>query len=185
MSISKKQRFEIFKRDHFICQYCGRTPPEAILEVDHIVPRVSQGTDEESNLITSCFECNRGKGATGISPNALPLESRIDVIREREDQLQAYCEAQKEGYMRMEKNVEMVYEHYHKLAGEKSELGTEFIISIRNLLRTFTVIDIIEAMNVSMASIGFKDGWFRYMCGVLWNWKRGVGRSREKKKYIT
>jgi len=40
--LSKKQRFTVFKRDLFACQYCGATPPGAILEVDHIHP-VSQG----------------------------------------------------------------------------------------------------------------------------------------------
>ena len=40
--ISKALRFEVFKRDSFTCQYCGRSAPEVVLEVDHIVP-VSKG----------------------------------------------------------------------------------------------------------------------------------------------
>ena len=27
-SLSKKARFEIFKRDGFVCQYCGAHPPK-------------------------------------------------------------------------------------------------------------------------------------------------------------
>lgn len=57
-----KTRFEVFKRDGFICQYCGRRPPEVILEADHIVPKSKGGTDIIENLITACYECNRGKG---------------------------------------------------------------------------------------------------------------------------
>ena len=34
--IGKKMRFEVFKRDKFTCQYCGRKAPDVILEVDHI-----------------------------------------------------------------------------------------------------------------------------------------------------
>lgn len=30
--LSKRIRFEVFKRDSFTCQFCGRTPPEVILE---------------------------------------------------------------------------------------------------------------------------------------------------------
>ena len=60
-SMSKKVRFEIFKRDSFACQYCGRQPPEVVLEVDHIHPVSKGGTTEPLNLVTSCQDCNRGK----------------------------------------------------------------------------------------------------------------------------
>jgi len=53
----------IFKRDNFKCQYCGRSQQEgAVLEIDHIIPKSKGGTDDIDNLITSCRECNRGKG---------------------------------------------------------------------------------------------------------------------------
>lgn len=54
-------RFEIFKRDNFTCNYCGKKSPEIKLEVDHIVPVSIGGTDDIFNLTTACFECNRGK----------------------------------------------------------------------------------------------------------------------------
>ena len=54
MSISKKIRFEVFKRDSFQCQYCGKTPPNIILEIDHIIPISEEGADDINNLITSC-----------------------------------------------------------------------------------------------------------------------------------
>ena len=60
--ITKKIRFEVFKRDGFQCVYCGKTPPEVILEVDHIEPVSKGGTDDLNNLVTACFDCNRGKG---------------------------------------------------------------------------------------------------------------------------
>ena len=68
--LSKKTRFEVFKRDKFTCQYCGRVAPDVILEVDHIKPVAKGGTDDFLNLITSCRDCNRGKGATTLSENA-------------------------------------------------------------------------------------------------------------------
>ena len=45
MPISKKLRFEVFKRDGFQCAYCGKTPPEVSLEVDHIQPKSKKGKD--------------------------------------------------------------------------------------------------------------------------------------------
>lgn len=65
--LGKKLRFEIFDRDSFTCQYCGKTPPDVVLEVDHIVPVVDGGDNERENLRTSCFDCNRGKGARRLN----------------------------------------------------------------------------------------------------------------------
>ena len=60
-SLTKKVRFEVFKRDSFICQYCGSKAPDVILEVDHLNPVKEGGSNDIMNLVTSCFSCNRGK----------------------------------------------------------------------------------------------------------------------------
>lgn len=54
-------RYAILERDKFTCQYCGRRAPGVALEVDHIVPLSKGGSDEPSNLVTTCFECNNQK----------------------------------------------------------------------------------------------------------------------------
>lgn len=50
---------EVFKRDNYTCQYCGQIGGK--LEADHINPFSKGGSDEMSNLITSCRKCNRQK----------------------------------------------------------------------------------------------------------------------------
>ena len=62
-SVSKPKRFAVFERDKFTCQYCGRSAPNVILEVDHIIPLSGGGNNDIGNLVTSCEECNRGKGS--------------------------------------------------------------------------------------------------------------------------
>jgi len=62
--MDRATRFRVLTRDKFTCQYCGKRPPEAVLEVDHIFPKAAGGTDANENLITACFDCNRGKRAT-------------------------------------------------------------------------------------------------------------------------
>ena len=49
--ISTKLRFEVFKRDNFCCQYCGRKAPDIILHVDHINPVHNGGDNNIINLI--------------------------------------------------------------------------------------------------------------------------------------
>jgi len=58
-----KIRFEIFKRDKFTCQYCGRNVKEdkIKIELEHIHPKAKGGSNNPNNLITSCYECNHGK----------------------------------------------------------------------------------------------------------------------------
>lgn len=54
-------RARIFERDDYTCQYCGtRGVP---LECDHVIPVSQDGSNEDSNLVTACRDCNRSKGA--------------------------------------------------------------------------------------------------------------------------
>ena len=85
--LSKKTRFEVFKRDSFKCQYCGRSAPDVILEVDHIIPVSEGGKNELLNLVTSCRDCNRGK-----SNKLLSDTSTIDRQKRQLDDLNAIRE---------------------------------------------------------------------------------------------
>lgn len=59
-------RFAVLARDDFTCQYCGRKAPFVVLEIDHKTPKSKGGSWRLDNLVTSCFDCNRGKGNTII-----------------------------------------------------------------------------------------------------------------------
>ena len=62
--LAPKIRWQVMARDSFTCHYCGRRPPEVILEVDHMVSVVEGGNNALGNLITACMDCNRGKGSS-------------------------------------------------------------------------------------------------------------------------
>lgn len=49
----------IFERDKYTCTYCDNVGGK--LEGDHIVPISKGGTDDPTNLTTSCRRCNRQK----------------------------------------------------------------------------------------------------------------------------
>jgi len=64
--IPPKLRFEVLRRDKFVCQYCGACGPNVELEVDHKIPVSKGGKTEVSNLVTACIECNRGKSDENV-----------------------------------------------------------------------------------------------------------------------
>lgn len=68
MAVSKRLRYEVLRRDNHACKYCGLAAPEVKLTVDHVVPIALGGSDEPSNLVAACADCNSGKSAS--SPDA-------------------------------------------------------------------------------------------------------------------
>lgn len=89
-SISKKIRFEVYKRDKFTCQYCGRKAPDVVLNVDHIEPISKGGNNDMLNLITSCFDCNNGKRDIPLSQNEILDKQRLQLeqLQERREQIE-------------------------------------------------------------------------------------------------
>ncbi len=56
----KLTRREIFRRDNYTCQYCGKQG--ANLTIDHVQPRHLGGAYTWTNLVTACQTCNHRKG---------------------------------------------------------------------------------------------------------------------------
>lgn len=54
-------RYDIFRRAKGRCEACGVSAEERALEVDHIIPRNKNGTDDPSNLQALCYRCNAQK----------------------------------------------------------------------------------------------------------------------------
>jgi 5-methylcytosine-specific restriction endonuclease McrA len=74
-------RFEVFKRDHFTCQYCGAKAPDVALECDHVRPVFHDGQNAMENLTTACRDCNAGKGARRLDDRSrirCQLAMRLD-----------------------------------------------------------------------------------------------------------
>lgn len=80
--IKKSKRFAVFNRDNHTCQYCGKKAPGVVLEIDHKIPVSKGGDNSMNNLVTSCFDCNRGKSAKILrKPIAVDcLESRMRMM---------------------------------------------------------------------------------------------------------
>lgn len=57
----KFSRVNVYQRDKFCCQYCGRKFPMAQLSYDHVVPRANGGRTIWENIVTACRRCNSKK----------------------------------------------------------------------------------------------------------------------------
>ena len=167
MAISKKIRFEVFKRDNFTCQYCGKKPPEVVLEIDHILPSSKKGTNEIENLLTSCFDCNRGKGDRKLTEPTEKIKINIGEIKEKSEQLEEFYKYQKTIEKLKEKQVKNIANYWSKLWNDKSYLSSHGENSIRQLLKRFSSLEIMEAIDIS-TRIKDDSRAFKYMCGVLW-----------------
>lgn len=82
-SIPPSVRIKVLIRDGFRCVYCGATREQAKIEVDHVIPVASGGTNHIDNLVAACRECNIGKGASDVIDI---MESDVGVyVREKTD----------------------------------------------------------------------------------------------------
>lgn len=173
--VSKRVRFEIFKRDGFACQYCGQTPPAVVLEIDHIVAVVEGGSSEPHNLITACFDCNRGKGAVPLSDRASPedLKVRRELVQERVEQAEAYEMMLQERRRAEDAAIDEVIAVYEE-SFEGWTLLDKNRPSIRNFLRQLPKTEVIEAMEIACTRMArnekanSRSPAFHYFCGVCW-----------------
>ena len=73
----KLSRNEVFLRDRFTCQYCGKKYQDKELTLDHVVPRRQDGRHIWENVVAACNRCNRHKaGRTPAEANMLAQEPR-------------------------------------------------------------------------------------------------------------
>jgi 5-methylcytosine-specific restriction endonuclease McrA len=54
-------RRNVFKWDHWTCQYCGIQPGGEELTIDHVVPRSQGGASVWENCVLACIDCNKRK----------------------------------------------------------------------------------------------------------------------------
>ena len=119
--LSKSLRFEVFKRDSFSCVYCGRSAPDVVLHVDHVVPVSKGGTNEITNLVTACSDCNLGKSNRKLDDKSMVAKQKrqLDELNERREQLEMMKQWNDELNNLENETVEYVSDLFQSLAGVK------------------------------------------------------------------
>lgn len=153
LTLSKKLRFEIFKRDSFKCGYCGKTAPDVILHLDHIKPIAKGGDNHPLNLITACHDCNMGKSAVPLDDGTalLKQKAQLDTLQEKREQQEMMFKWH-EGLRDMDLGLTQ------KIASFWEERCTGFRFSKAGLagipkwLKQYSIDDILTAMEASISS---------------------------------
>ncbi len=158
-SLSKKIRFEVFKRDSFKCQYCGKASPDVILEVDHIKPVSEGGTNDMTNLITACFDCNRGKSNVLLDDNAVLEKQRkqLEEINERRLQLEMMMEW-REGLMSLDEDkIDAFKEHWANTTNYS--VNENGLRDVRKWIKKYSLNLLLDCLDISVNQyLKYEDG---------------------------
>lgn len=183
MSVSRRLRFEVLRRDNHACRYCGASSPEVKLTIDHVVPVALGGRDDPANLVTACATCNAGK--TSMAPGqALVDDVAQDAVRWARAQRHALDEFLCERDL-IETELVQFVECWNiwQINTRSIPLPTGWQSSVRAWLSVgFTVDDWPDLIAKSMQNTKIVNGekW-RYFCGVMW---RTIDRLQERTREI-
>lgn len=167
--IGKKLRFEVFKRDGFTCAYCGSTPPNVVLQVDHIHPIAEGGDNTIDNLITSCQPCNIGKGANLLTNIPTTLKEKALFVAEKEAQIKAFYEVMQEQENRLEDEMWVIADIL-ETGSPTNGMDRGWLASIKKFLKTLNFYEVQDAAEIARS----KYSWggkktFLYFCGICHN----------------
>lgn len=167
MSISRRLRFEILRRDGHTCRYCGATAPDAPLTVDHVIPQTLGGSDEPANLVTACQPCNAGKSS--IAPDAAMVEDVDAASLLFAKAAAGAAEIRLAEIHDMESKLGDFYEDWWGYLSSDKYLPSDWATSIERFLTTGLVpSDLKRFLNVAMNARVQQSAVWRYFCGCCW-----------------
>lgn len=186
MSLSKKLRFEVFKRDKFTCQYCGEKAPDVVLHVDHVVPRADGGDDEILNLVTACVDCNLGKGARRLSDRSAVEKQRkqLEELQERQEQIEMMVKWQRSLVDIEEQTTDAVAEFWAELLGDHYSLNERGVQGAQKLVKRFGLELVLEAARTAVSTyIEYDDSDTPTKESVEHAWSKVGGICHNRKKW--
>ncbi len=83
--IRARRRWSLYLRDGLRCVYCMRSLDDVLADggfmtLDHVDPT---GSNDSSNLVSACFECNNAKSTSSIASFARDLDLKPTTLRAR------------------------------------------------------------------------------------------------------
>jgi pyruvate/2-oxoglutarate dehydrogenase complex dihydrolipoamide acyltransferase (E2) component len=176
-SLSKRLRFEIFKRDGFRCIYCGATPMQKALHVDHVVAVADGGGDTPENLVTACADCNLGKGAVPLERKKLATPVATEADEDHADQIREYLRLQREIQGARKEAVNAIADYWEERIGGMTVAMYDRLLQ---LIAEWPYQKLIEAIDITARKLGTPGQEFdgrgaenqaRYFHGILRKWR--------------
>lgn len=148
-TIGDKLRFEVFKRDQFKCQYCGKAAPDVVLNVDHINPVSKGGENDILNLVTSCEDCNSGKSDRLLSDNSILDKQRkmLEELDERRKQLQMMLEWRDELKGFDNEVAQSVADYFEQSIDDAAQVNEVGLKNINKWLKRFELHELLQAID--------------------------------------
>jgi 5-methylcytosine-specific restriction endonuclease McrA len=78
--ISKKTRDQVFERDGYKCASCGIEISLGMGDLHHVIPKNKGGSNDPSNLITLCRNCNYSIADKIFEVATTPLSAQLAKI---------------------------------------------------------------------------------------------------------
>lgn len=166
MAVSKRTRFEVLRRDDYRCRYCRST--DNPLTIDHVIPVALGGSDDPSNLVACCKDCNAGKSSS--SPNAaIVAQVAEDALRWAAAMKLAgdhAAQALAEESVTLTHFKDHVWGSWTTQSGKTEPLPGDWESAILRQLRSgLTMDDLTAAVSVAMKA-PYATDTFRYFMGV-------------------
>ena len=160
MAVTKRTRFEVLKRDNYTCRYCRSVEGE--LTIDHVTPVTLGGTDDPSNLVAACRDCNAGKSST--SPDEVTVGAVADDHIRWSAAMRHAAEIRATGRTELERYVAA----FDKAWQDMWSTPGNYEQSIESLYKAGLPVELlVESVKITINAYGVLSR-FNYFCGVAW-----------------
>lgn len=130
--------------------------------IDHVIPRILGGTNDPSNLVTCCADCNVGKGASTASTSSI-ADVDSDVLRWA-DALSRASALQRATANEARARIDA----FDRIWPAALPRDADWRTTITDLLTSgLTTDDLIDAVHVLDAG-GERSRTWRAFCGICW-----------------
>lgn len=174
MALTKRTRYEVLRRDNHTCRYCGESAPDVKLTVDHVTPVALGGSDDPSNLVAACRDCNYGKAST--SPDA----TLVDDVKQSDIK---WAAAMKRAAIiqATERDVDSEWANALRLIWGPRWAPDDFTSTLGAFRAAgLSLSEMEDAARIATSARSVDDHW-RYFCGVAW---RKVSKLQEIAKAL-